>query len=192
MNNINKQKKAFSLRSLLTENDITSFFIRLLVLVSLWFVLYHVILKPKRIIDRPLTNFISMSVSKAINAFTPDHQIAWRDDSENGRRAYLTKNGLDYFGIYDVCNGIDLMFIYVGIISLLPFAIRRKILFSLAGIAIIVLANIIRVTALYYIYIYYNPAFEFSHHYVFTILMYILIFYGWILFIKKKTNEQGG
>lgn len=188
MNPVNKE---FRIKSLLSGNNMTSFFIRLLLLVSLWFVVYHIILKPQRVIDRPLTNFISMSVSKVINILTPNEQIAWKDDSQNARRAYLTKNGSDFFGIYDVCNGIDLMFIYVGIIGLLPYPLKRKLAFSLAGIAIIILANIVRVTSLYYIFVYRNSAFDFSHHYVFTILMYILIFYGWVLFIKtKKADEQ--
>ncbi len=184
--NLNEKQHTSKNRSMLY------FFLNLLILVSAWFVFYNLILKPGRIIDRPLTNFITASVAKCINLFSSaTAPILWRDDSLNGARAFLTKGGNDIFGIYDVCNGIDLMFIYVGIIMLLPYAFKRKLFFSLAGILIIILGNIIRVLSLYYIFLYYRAAFDFSHHYVFTILMYILIFYGWLLFIKKdKANEQ--
>lgn len=174
------------------KNEILYFFIRLLILVSIWFVVYTLILRPGRTIDRPVTNFITSAVTKAINLTSVNNeQLDWREDYLNHDRNFLIKNGVDIFGIYDVCNGIDLMFIYVGIIVLLPASYKRKFTFSVFGILVIILANIIRVYALYYIYFYYRPAFEISHHYIFTILIYILIFYGWLLFIKpNKINEK--
>lgn len=170
---------------------IVKFFIKLLILVSVWFVVYALILRPPRIIDRPITNFITACVTKAINLSSVDEKLTWREDFKNGERNFLIKEGKDIFGIYDVCNGIDLMFIYIGIIALLPSSLKRKIIFSLTGIIVIVLANIIRVYSLYFIYFYYKPAFDISHHYIFTIFIYILIFYGWLLFVKtKKTNAE--
>jgi len=159
--------------------------------VSIWFFLYSLILRPPRILDRPLTNFITSLVTKAINLTEGNQDLSWKEDIANGGRNYLLKNNEKVFGIYDVCNGIDLMFIYIGIIVLLPSTVKRKLLFSLAGIVAIIIANIIRVYALYFIYFNYRPAFEISHHYIFTLLIYVLIFYGWLLFVKNKQYEKG-
>jgi exosortase/archaeosortase family protein len=153
--------------------------------------LYSLILRPPRILDRPLTNFITSVVTKAINLTEGNQDLSWKEDIANGGRNYLLKNNEKVFGIYDVCNGIDLMFIYIGIIVLLPSTVKRKLLFSLAGIVAIIIANIIRVYALYFIYFHYRPAFEISHHYIFTLLIYALIFYGWLLFVKNKQYEKG-
>lgn len=172
------------------NRNILSFFIKLLILVSLWFFLYSLVLRPPRILDRPLTNFITSVVTKSINITEGDDNIRWKEDFENGGRNYLLKGGQKIFGIYDVCNGIDLMFIFIGIIVLLPSTIKRKLVFSLAGIVAIIIANIIRVYALYFIYFYYRPAFEISHHYIFTLLIYALIFYGWLLFVNYKQYEK--
>jgi len=167
------------------------FFLKLFALFSIWFVVYALILRPPRIIDRPLTNFITSTVTSCINILSPSTvPVSWIDLPEEGR-AHITQNGQKVFGVFDVCNGIDLMFIYVGIIVLLPYPLKRKIIFSIGGVIAIIIANIIRVTALYFINVYMHNAFDFSHHYLFTILMYILIFYGWLLFIKKgKTDEK--
>lgn len=169
-----------------------SFFLRLLLLFSLWFVIYNIILKPDRIIDRPVTNFITASVAVLINNISPpEAQVTWMEDKQAGGRDYLMREGKKVFGIYDVCNGIDLMFIYVGILFLLPYSLKRKIIFSIGGIIAIILANIIRVFLLYYIYKDYRSMFDVSHHYLFTLLIYVLIFYGWLLFIKKgNLNEK--
>lgn len=168
------------------NKEVRWFFIKLAILASIWFVSYHLILKPGRIIDRPLTNFLTTAVSKTINTFTPSEDVLWMESTDKTKDcSYLTKNGRKVFGIWDVCNGIDLMFIYVGIVVLLPYPAKRKILFSVAGVIVIILANIVRITSLYYIFHYHPGAFDFSHHYLFTILMYMLIFYGWLLYTRR-------
>lgn len=172
---------------------IIRFFIKLFVLFSLWFICYNVLLKPSRVLDRPLTNFITSSVVKCINILSPSTPVlSWQQDPVRNC-AYIVQNGYAVFDIFDVCNGIDLMFIYAGILMLLPYPVKQKIIFSIGGIIAIIIANIIRIFSLYFIYVYHRSVFDFSHHYLFTILMYVLIFYGWLLFIKKgKTTYEEG
>lgn len=166
------------------------FFVKLVLLTSVWFVCYNLLLKPNRTIDRPLTNFITASVTQTINLVSSGAPISWEEDLIRNNRAHLIKDQRRVFGIHDVCNGIDLMFIYVGVIFLLPGSLKRKFVYAGSGILIIILANIIRVCLLYAIYVHYRTAFDFSHHYLFTILMYVLIFYGWLLFIKSQRGSQ--
>jgi exosortase/archaeosortase family protein len=168
------------------NKKVIAFFIKLFVLFSLWFVCYTLLLRPGRILDRPLTNFLTSAVVKSINTISPSTSpISWIENTAKPC-AQLTKNNVAVFDIYDVCNGIDLMFIYVGVLFLLPYPLKRKIIFSVCGIAAIILLNIIRISSLYYIYIYQRSVFDFSHHYIFTLLMYVLIFYAWLLFVKKS------
>lgn len=174
------------------NKQILRFFIKLFILVTVWFFSYNVFLRPHRVIDKPLTNFIASAVTSCINILThPADIITWKALNDK-TGAILVQNGKKVFGIWDVCNGIDLMFIYAGVLALLPYPAKRKIFFTLAGIAAITLANILRVFFLYVIYKNYPQAFDFSHHYLFTILLYLLIFCGWILFIKKgrEHNEK--
>lgn len=168
------------------KKALISFFIKLSLLLTTWFIVYHHVVKPSGILDVPLTNFISAGVVKIVNLVSPNTApISWVKHSNNHSN-YLVQNNRIVLGIDYVCNGIDLMFTYISLIILLPYPIKRKLVFSILGIIIISFANIIRVTALYFIYVYHKSAFDFSHHYLFTISMDVLIFYGWLLFIKKK------
>ncbi|MDN3658874.1 exosortase/archaeosortase family protein [Ferruginibacter paludis] len=162
------------------------FFIKLSLLLTIWFIIYYHLIKPSGIIDIPLTNLISASVVKIINLFSSTKTVSWIRNTNNHANSIIENNQI-VLGIDYACNGIDLMFTYISLLLLLPYPIMRKIVFSIAGIVVITFANILRVSALYYIYVYYNRAFDFSHHYLFTISMDILIFYGWLLFIRKKT-----
>jgi exosortase/archaeosortase family protein len=134
-------------------------------------------------------NFLTINSTKSINFLnnSTSQIYFWR---ENESMAFIVnKEGQKVFGVMDVCNGLDLIFIYVSIIVLLPFSVKRKILFSLLGAVVLTFANVFRITCLFFISKYYHPAFDISHHYLFTALMYILIFYGWLLFIKTKPMQ---
>jgi len=168
------------------KKAITLFFIRLALVFTLWHITYAFLLAPQRIIDKPLNNILTVSVVSGINLISPTKpDITWLP-YKNRNGSLLIKNNKAVFGIADNCNGLNLMFTYVTVIFLLPYPLKRKLIFSCAGLAIIVAANILRILALYYIYVYHNAIFDFSHHYLFTILLDILIFCGWLLFIQKK------
>jgi exosortase/archaeosortase family protein len=183
-----EQKTSNKFSMLLNDKKvIVFFFLRLSLLFSIWFFVYSLFLKPPRYIDKPVTDVISAGVVKSLNFFIDDDsKVSWTNELTPAGGNALMQFDKKVIGIYDVCNGVDLMFIYISILFLLPFSLVRKIVFSIVGIVVITLANILRVCLLYYIYIHYQNAFDFSHHYLFTILMYLLIFYGWILFTRTK------
>jgi len=170
---------------------VVQFFLKLFLLFTAWFFAYTLFIGPSLILDSPLTNFITISVVKLINFLTPSPTPVVWDVSAVSYGDYIMQNGVRILNVGHKCNGIDLMFTYISIIVLLPYPnpLKRKILFCIGGIIAITLANIIRVSALYYIHVYQKAAFDFSHHYLFTILMYVLIFYGWLLFIKNKSPQ---
>ena len=168
------------------NKKVSMFFIKLFLLFSVWFVCYTIILRPSRVIDKPITNLLTASVVKCINVLSPGSvPVSWIENPERPC-THLTQNGVAIFDIFDICNGIDLMFIYVGVLFLLPYPLKRKIIYSIVGVVAIITLNIIRICSLYFIYVYYRSAFDFSHHYLFTLLMYVLIFYAWLLFVKKS------
>jgi exosortase/archaeosortase family protein len=122
-----------------------------------------------------------------VNFLSPSNTaVSWAENADN-LGSHLERNDKPIFGIGDMCNGVDLMFTYTSVIMLLPYSLKRKLIFTFGGITAIIIANIIRISSLYFIFIYYHKYFNFNHHYLFTILMDVLIFYGWLLFIEKKT-----
>jgi exosortase/archaeosortase family protein len=172
------------------SNPLKSFVLRLILIVICWLVFYTILLKPSRIIDKPLTNFLTKTVVTTINAVSPQTPpLGWVDDVE-AKCAYFTQNNKKIFGVFDYCNGIDLIFIYITIIFLLPYSIKRKLIFTIGGTTAIIALNIVRIFCLYLIYTYNRTAFDISHHYLFTFLMYLLIFYGWLLYTKNQKHTN--
>lgn len=170
---------------------IVQFFIKLFLLFSAWFFIYNLFIGPSLVLDKPLTNIITKMVVSLINFLSPGTSpVSW-SESTTTYGNYIMQNNVRILNVGHKCNGVDLIFTFISIIVLLPYPnpLKRKLIFCIAGIVAITLANVIRVAALYYIYIYKKSAFDFSHHYLFTILMYVLIFYGWLRFIRNKAPQ---
>lgn len=171
---------------------ITTFFLKLFLLVTTWELSYYFILKPARLPDKILTDCITSGVTACINFFFKYSLHAyWLADAVQPANS-IYRNGRSVFFIHDECNGLNLIAIYLGFIILLPYSLKRKITFGLGGIVALTIGNIIRCLLLYWIYINYRSSFEFNHHYVFSVLMYLLIFCGWILFTQKAKLHEAG
>lgn len=183
---MNQGKLSFDIKAPGAKKAIIRFFVALSLLFTAWLCLNFFVLKPTRFIDRPLTNLITIASMKMINLFSPPGSaFSWAENADK-MGSHIIQHNKTVFGVGDMCNGTDLMFTYVSVIVLLPYSLKRKIAFSIGGILVIFMANIIRITALYFIFIHVNKFFDFNHHYLFTLLMDLLIFYGWLLFIKQK------
>ena len=172
------------------NKEMKIFLAKLILFIVTWEVLYVFVLKPKRIPDSLLTEWLTVAVTWTLNLFFKISPPAtWIKDPL--RDACLIQHwGRTILMIFDDCNGLDLFIIYLAFIVLLPYPAKRKIIFSIGGLIAIFIGNIIRCVSLYWVYVHFRGMFDFNHHYVFTIIMYLIIFYGWVLFTKTpKTNE---
>lgn len=166
------------------------FLVKLVVFICSWEALYIFLLKPIRFPDGLLTEWLTISVNKVINIFINNPTPAsWIKDPLNDA-CLIQMNGKTILMIYDDCNGLDLFIIYIAFIIFLPYPTKRKLFFSAAGLIAIFIGNIFRCFSLYLVFVHFRGMFDFNHHYVFTIIMYLIIFYGWVLYTKTpKTNE---
>ena len=174
------------------NREMKMFLLKLIIFIVSWEGLYVFLLKPKRIPDSLLTKWLTIAVTWALNFFLQlSPSATWIKDPVND--ACLVQNhGKTILMIFDDCNGLDLFIIYLAFILLLPYPFKRKIIFSLGGLLAIFIGNIIRCASLYLVYVHFRGMFDFNHHYVFTIIMYLIIFYGWVLYTKTpKPNEIG-
>ena len=171
------------------NKDILLFFLKLIVLVIIWECSYHYILNPVRIPDRALTDIIASAVTACFNLFSGGGKFTWQE-WQGGGASCILENGKPVLYIVDICNGLSLIVIYIGFIILLPSRLKRKIVFCVAGTIVLILANVLRCIMLYWIYRKRADLFDLSHHYIFSILMYMLIFLGWYLFTKKNRQNE--
>jgi exosortase/archaeosortase family protein len=97
--------------------------------------------------------------------------------------------------IGDPCNGFDLLYVCVAFIISIPgIKWKRKILFSVMGITILFLSNLLRITALFFVAKNLPEWFDTFHKTVFQLLVYGIMFAIWIVYLKplhgKKIPEK--
>lgn len=161
-------------------------------MVVLWESLYLLFLKTIRIPDAFLTHTLTATVTYCLNLFfNLPTKLTWVVDNYN-TADHIQLNGKTILSIFDDCNALDLYLIYLGFLVLLPSTTKRKVKFTFIGIAAIFVGNIIRCMGLYWVYINYRSSFEFNHHYIFTIMMYMIILMCWIFFTKKSKDIEAG
>lgn len=165
------------------------FLLKLFIFIVSWEALYIFMLRPVRIPDKFLTTQLTKAVTLCLNVFASGTH-SWKP--EPGKASCLVqKEGRTVLVIFDDCNGFDLIIIYLAFIVLLPYSLQRKLIFSIVGVLAIFVGNVLRCIGLYGLYAHYRQMFDFNHHYVFTIVMYLIIFYGWVLYTKKPLRYEG-
>ncbi len=165
----------------------------MIIIITIWKVLYQFVLKPIRFPDKYLTDLLTGGVVWLSNfihlAPTP---FSWIKNIPNSPTfCGIILNGTPALWVEDTCNGLELMLIYIGIILLIPnYSKIRKMTFIIGGTFILITANIIRCTGLLWLQLYHKTYFEFNHHYVFTLFIYLIIFGLWSLFTSPKNGNE--
>ena len=179
------------------------FLLKAVILFVAWKFVYLVFLLPGRILDKPLTYVVSQGTTGMLNGISPSNGYYTAAGTNIGvrfvdgvRKEYREEAMNIYLGrdrvlsIADVCNGLELMVLYSGLILCLPSSPRRKWVFIFIGLLLIGILNIIRCTGLVLIYQHKPEYLNFSHHYLFSFLVYAFIFLLWFLFSKGTGTEK--
>jgi exosortase/archaeosortase family protein len=166
------------------KSPLTQFVIKAIGFFLVWYVIYELWLLPNGALDK----FISLNVigiSKGIldwlsfDIFTYSRVIG-----------ILGNPGVE---IVDGCNGIAAMGLFFGFIIAYPGEIYKKISFTILGVCLIYISNIIRIIALVITQETNPEIFDFFHDYTTTAIFYFIIFGLWMLWVNYSdstfTNE---
>lgn len=162
--------------------NVLRFLVRALLLVVAWELLYNFLLKPSGIPDNQLTRLVQVGAIKMLSWF-------YTNVGEDGSAIIL--DGKKAVSIARQCNGLELIVLYLGFIICLPSAFKRMLIFSVVGLTVIYILNVIRTALLAAMYHHDHSLTNFAHHYVFKIIIYAVVFLGWMLYMKQnKKNES--
>ncbi len=161
--------------------NIRKFFIRAVILVVGWNLLYHLLLKPALFPDRQLTDLIVWGTVKVLSIFH-------NDVTNVGQNIYLY--GVRSVNIDHQCNGLELIVLYIGFILCLPTNFRKMFSFAIVGIAVICFLNMLRCGALAWMFLNMRSVADFAHHYAFKLVIYAVVFYGWVLYTRKNVSTK--
>ena len=181
-----------SIRFTRTPRPVREFLLKATILFVAWKAVYLLFLLPGRVLDKPLTYVIGKGTAATFSLFNPSgnynaiptmHPKGFGDEGLEPVMAIRSgQTGL--LDIADVCNGLELLILYAGLILCLPATRKRKLAYIIGGIIGIEILNIIRCTGLVLIYLHKPEWLDFSHHYLFTFVVYAFIFWLWYLFSR--------
>lgn len=86
------------------------------------------------------------------------------------------------------CNGLSSMGLFIGFVAAYPGVWYNKVSFSILGVGVIYIVNILRITSLVLIQAKYPEYFDFMHEYSTSALFYLIIFLLWMIWVKTNDN----
>jgi len=182
--------------ALRAPRTIIVFFVKAAILFIIWKMLYMLWLRPQGILDAPLTTAIGTSTAGVLNLFAEHSDFqpvrsfpvaGPEEDAEAGGVVDIYRNGENTLRIASACNGLEIMVLYAGFLFCFPAASpSRRWTFLGIGLALIFLFNIIRCALLVWIFLRYRQYLDFSHHFLFTFIVYICVFLLWYKYATMR------
>jgi exosortase family protein XrtF len=135
---------------------------------------------------------ITISVSKQV-VFA----LSWWDESvayhvkEGTKNVGVSNNYRHVLNVFEGCNGLNVMIVFISFLIAYKGKIRMTFVFGLVGLVIIHVINLGRVALLYAVEIYLPRYLYFFHKYLFTGIIYAVVFFMWYVWAKSVKRETG-
>lgn len=96
-------------------------------------------------------------------------------------------NGKYTISVFEGCNGVAIIYLYLAFLVGFWGGVKRLAIFSIIGIVIIHIFNMIRLLLLSHMALTMGNTgfYHFTHKYIFTLSIYIVVFALWILWIRQ-------
>ncbi len=147
-----------------------------------WYIL------PNGKIDNWLTYILSVASEKVLKLITPEASLKIVPQEPFSQHSlYWGNRAVVYIGA--PCNGFLLYVLYACFILLSSGSWYKKLLFTVLGIGLIFVLNIIRIIALLYLLTIDRSLFDLNHHFVFNFIVYGIIFLLWRYWLNHQVDR---
>jgi len=159
-----------------------------------WKIIYVGFLLDSKILDYPLTTHVGEASTELLNRFSSmsgfeavreAKTTLYEGEYTTVEASEIYHNGKSILHIADVCNGLELIVLYIGFIVCMPSNFWRKVLYIILGAILLDMVNIFRCIGLIYLREYFELYFDFAHKYLFKTAVYGVTFLLWMLFARK-------
>lgn len=130
----------------------------------------------------PLTVTVTHHTVGLISLAEGDIAVGVRPNSPS---VPILQNGKSVVSVFEGCNSMNVMIVFVSFIVAYTGTWKKTVLFGLAGLLLIYIFNLFRVGMLFFIAKYYPDSLYFFHKYLFTGLLYMMVFILWYFWVKK-------
>lgn len=163
------------------QKTIIIFFVKAIVIYIIWYFLYeNWLMKVGWLDDKIIDNLVFFN-NKALNFL--------------GFETFVYGHTIGIEGSHGVfigtpCNGIDLMALFGGFILIFNGSWKNKLWYIPLGLVVIHLLNLLRVICLTIMAKIAPEYLDFNHKYTFIIILYTVVFFTWIIWVKKFADDS--
>ena len=165
------------------SKEALSFGIKFLILLSTWYFLYEVVIKPNDLYDKHVIATIS-SHGKCVLEFLGFTTYLF-DHDFNGFFDFVQIVGSPGVTIGSGCDGLVIMALFVIFITLFKGPLYHKLWYLPMGVLLIHALNVLRVAILSIIVLYHPEWLDFNHDYTFVLITYGFVFLLWVVWVNK-------
>ena len=134
-----------------------------------------------------MTKVMTEQTSLVLNTFGENTSVV---ASDHGPTMWLQKSSKTILNVFEGCNGINVMIVFLAFIVAFGGALKKMFWFVPAGLVCIHLFNLIRIALLYVVAQHYQRYFYYVHKYIFTAFLYLIVLMLWGLWVAKLSGEK--
>ena len=161
------------------------FVAKFLVIYFVGNVIYGVYVESFNNVADPMTNWVTIQSAQILNLFVAGVE-SYSDPMLP--KVHLLLNNRTVISVYEGCNGLNVIIIFVAFLAAYGGRLKRLSWFVPLGIVIIHLFNLARIALLYYVAEYHHTFMYFTHKYLFTATIYVVVLALWYWWATKLSK----
>jgi exosortase family protein XrtF len=110
--------------------------------------------------------------------------------NSEGPTVFLKVGEYVVLNIYEGCNGINVLIVFSAFIVAFNGNTRKLLWFIPFGILIIYASNLLRLVFLYWTAMNFQSYFYYVHKYVFTSIIYAVVFVLWLIWVYQLNDKK--
>ena len=135
----------------------------------------------------PATRIVTNQTAATLNACGWETTI--RDHEKKPTTSIIYKDKA-ILAVYEGCNGINTMIIFIAFMVALGPYVKQMLWFIPVGLIAIHLTNLGRIALLFYVSQYQPQFMYFTHKYLFTAILYFVVFVLWVWWVKAYATKR--
>jgi exosortase family protein XrtF len=138
----------------------------------------------------PITEIVTRHVAFGLSLFH-DQIDQVPDPLEPNIHIQLDRKNV--VSVFEGCNSVNVMIVYLAFIIAFKGSRKSTIIFVVLGFVVVYLINLLRVALLFEVAWFYPQHLYFFHKYLFTGIIYLIVFaiwYFWILRVKSESHHD--
>lgn len=131
----------------------------------------------------PFTHWVAEQTAFLLRSFGQEFIALSENNSAN---VGMWLNGQLVVLVYEGCNGINVVIVYLAFLIAYKGEAQRLLKFGVGGVGLIYVLNLVRVGLLAEVALFYPDYLYFFHKFFFTGFIYAVVFVLWFFWVKKR------